>query len=125
MGELDVNKIAFVASSTGTFAIYNDVYYKINNSTKIVIEELQNGNKAEDIAAKFQVKEEEITNLLAAFKQKGKASIIGKIVLFPKMACNYTAAVFQYLIGNKTIMLHLQYHFRIFAYSVLYCYPVF
>ncbi len=104
MKELDIKEIRFVSGDSGSFAIYNDVYYKINNTARIIIEDLQNGYAAIDIAAKYQITEDDISKLLETFKQKKKGNIFGKIVLLPKVACNQIGSLLRFLCPNKSLI---------------------
>ena len=104
MKELEIKQITFVSSDSGCFAIYKDVYYKINDTAKLIIEELQKGYDAIDIAAKYQISEDDISKMLETFKQKKKGSILGRIVLFPKAACNITGSFLQYFFTNRSMI---------------------
>lgn len=104
MKEFDINEIEFVSGDSGSFAIYKDVYYKINDTAKVIIEDLQKGYTSFDIAAKYQISEVDISKLLETFNQKKKESIFGKFVLLPKVACNQLGCVLQYLVPQKSII---------------------
>ena len=125
MSTVDVNQINFVSGDSGTFAIYNDVYYKINDSSRAVIEELQKGSSISVVAAKFFVSDGEIEKLLEAFHKKKKGSILGRIVLFPKVACNFAGSTLQYLVGNnKHMLLFVICYILSCFYMFNYCAPV-
>lgn len=64
MINFDVNQVKIVTGDSATYAMYNDVYYKINDSAKVVIMSLQNGCSTKEVASNYSVSEHDIDKLI-------------------------------------------------------------
>lgn len=107
MIDFDVNQVKIVTGDSATYAVYNDVYYKINDSAKVVIMSLQNGCSTKEVASNYSVSEHDIDKLIETFQKKKKGSLFGRIVLFPKKACNFFGYLLQHIICNRIMIIIL------------------